>query len=554
MVWSDVNDGSIQRVEVENLHNTKITSNAIHDKMSRESSRKRPLPFGRIIGSPQMLHNLLGYSEVTMKNMHCIEICTLPFEFRGRAKVRLDRNGNISKKKGKSNEEGSIPDGVSIVTKSFSLRSVIFADHPRRRFSDDQKLLLTCTEQKHLLTDPVSLFGVRPPELMPLVRKLGMYHEMFDADDGILSNEEIESSLCEDVDKCLWIDGVGRRIRLRHSCVPAFTDHLRALPLDGLPQFAVAFRETFLSAVDNDTHDVLSRFIFDDGLIVPPVVVYSRITPEQHTKFALHLLLVLGEFDTELDFKTSGSFKDSFVKAGLFDNVDVGDKEAGNHALNKLLKRIILEVVPVQPISTKKLDTFIVRSHRVLKSLLLEDCAPMLNLPPCLQTQLYADKHSEMMDCWDSHRRLQLESMMGPLENLRSIPSREDIFHATKEDPATWDPLTAIPKLSVQSPDSFQEQQFAIGIGKRAVDNYLRTFGSKQVTKGVLFNGAPGAGKTYILQTVGLYAMSMGLRVMSTALMAARARTLGGLNIHQLFRWDQRRNGNLFRLAQVCAI
>ncbi|KAL3791589.1 hypothetical protein ACHAWO_005915 [Cyclotella atomus] len=354
VVWSDVNDGSIQRVEVENLHNTKITSNAIHDKISRESSRKRPLPFGRIMGSPQMLHNLLGYSEITMKNMHCIEICTLPFEFRGRAKVRLDRKGNISKKKGKSNEEASIPDGVSMVTKSYSLRSVILANHPRRLFSGDQKLLLTCTEQEHLLTDPVSLFGVRPPKLMPLVRRLGMYHEMFDADKGILSNEEIESGLCEDVDECLWIDGVARRIRLRQSCVPAFADHLRALPLDGLPQFAVAFRETFLSAVDNGTLDVLSRFIFDDGLIVPPVVVYSRITPEQHTKFALHLLLVLGEFDTELDFKTSGSFKDSFIKAGLFDDVDVGDEDAGKRALNKLLRRIILEVAPVQPISTKK--------------------------------------------------------------------------------------------------------------------------------------------------------------------------------------------------------
>jgi hypothetical protein len=266
---------------------------------------------------------------------------------------------------------------------------------------------------------------------------------------------------------------------------------------------------------------------------------------------------VLGEFDTELDFKTSGSFKDSFIKAGLFDDVDVGDEDAGKRALNKLLRRIILEVAPVQPISTKKLDTFIVRSHRVLKSMLLEDCVPMLNLQPCLQTQLYADKNSEMMDCWNSHRRLQIESMMGPFENLeesRSILSREDIYFATKEKPAEWDPLTAIPKLSVQSPESFQEQQFALGIGKRAVNNYLRTFGSKQVTKGVLFNGAPGAGKTYILQTVGLYAMSMGLRVMSTALMAARARTLGGVNIHQLFQWDQRRNGNLFRLAQVCAI
>ena len=105
-------DGSIQRVEAENLHNTRITSNVIHDKASRESSRKRSLPFGKIIGSPQMLHNLLGYSEVTMKNMHCVEICTLPFEYRGQAKVRLDKKANILKKKGNRNDESRIPDGV----------------------------------------------------------------------------------------------------------------------------------------------------------------------------------------------------------------------------------------------------------------------------------------------------------------------------------------------------------------------------------------------------------------------------------------------------------
>ena len=131
---------------------------------------------------------------------------------------------------------------------------------------------------------------------------------------------------------------------------------------------------------------------------------------------------------------------------------------------------------------------------------------------------------------------------------------QDEIFHATKEKPAIWDPISAIPKLSVQSQDSFREQQFALEIGIRAVDNYLRTFGSRRVTKGVLYNGAPGAGKTCILQTVGLYAMFVGLRVMSTALMAARARTLGGINLHQLFRWDRRHNGNLFRMAQVCAI
>ena len=333
---------------------------------------------------------------------------------------------------------------------------------------------------------------------------------------------------------------------MRTNCIGAFADHLRSLNVACLPEFAVRFREFFLSCVDNDNHRKICHFIFDDGMEMPPVVVYSRITPDQNTKFALHLLLVLGEYDTELDFKKSASFRDSFVKAGLFEEVERKNVTFGCIAVDNLLKRVILEVIPVQPVSTKKLDAYIVRSHRVLQSMLLDDCVPLLDLPPCLQTQLYADKHSEMMKCWEKYRVSQIKSMLEPLQRLQSLPDPNDVLRATKEKPVSWDPLVAIPKLDVQSEESFLEQQYALGIGKRAVDHYLQSLGSKKITKGTLFNGAPGAGKTYLLQTVGLYAMCMGLRVMTTALMAVRARSLGGINLHQLFRWDGRNNGNLF--------
>ena len=143
--------------------------------------------------------------------------------------------------------------------------------------------------------------------------------------------------------------------------------------------------------------------------------------------------------------------------------------------------------------------------------MLLDDCVPLLDLPPCLQTQLYADKHSEMMKCWEKYRVSQIKSMLEPLQRLQSLPDPNDVLRATKEKPVSWDPLVAIPKLDVQSEESFLEQQYALGIGKRAVDHYLQSLGSKKITKGTLFNGAPGAGKTYLLQTVGLYAMCMGL-------------------------------------------
>lgn len=160
VVWSDAQDGSVLRAENENLHNTKITSNAIHDREAFGKSRKKNLPYGRVIGTPQMLHNLLGYSEVVTHNMDCIEVCTLPFEFRGSSKVELDRKGNLKKNRGNSTP---VTDSVSFVTHSHSIRMSIV---PSRPFTNDQKLLLQSSSHTHLYSDKVSLFGVRPPCLL----------------------------------------------------------------------------------------------------------------------------------------------------------------------------------------------------------------------------------------------------------------------------------------------------------------------------------------------------------------------------------------------------
>ena len=116
----------------------------------------------------------------------------------------------------------------------------------------------------------------------------------------------------------------------------------------------------------------------------------------------------------------------------------------------------------------------------------------------------------------------------------------------------SWNPVESIKQTAEQSIDSFKEQQLALSMGVRAVDNYSRQFGdNKTYTKGVLINGAPGAGKTFVSQITGLYAMSQGLRVLSSSLMAKRVNALGGYNLHRLFGWIVGSKENLFREAEV---
>jgi len=83
------------------------------------------------------------------------------------------------------------------------------------------------------------------------------------------------------------------------------------------------------------------------------------------------------------------------------------------------------------------------------------------------------------------------------------------------------------------------------------VNSYSHVFGNQNVPRGVLTNGAPGAGKTFVLQAQGLYGMSMGLRVMSTSLMAVRSIALGGIHLHRLLKFEIGKSTDLFRLAEV---
>ena len=142
--------------------------------------------------------------------------------------------------------------------------------------------------------------------------------------------------------------------------------------------------------------------------------------------------------------------------------------------------------------------------------------------------------------------------MLNNVDGVEGLPKREDILGATKSQPLVWDPLRVLKKSPKQSQSSFEKQQFALKLGLNAVNKYSTQFSNNMSTKGVLINGAPGAGKSFVLQALGLYGMTMGLCVMSTSIVGVRANALGGYHLHRLMKWDVGKSGNLFCLAEVC--
>ena len=109
------------------------------------------------------------------------------------------------------------------------------------------------------------------------------------------------------------------------------------------------------------------------------------------------------------------------------------------------------------------------------------------------------------------------------------LPSIEELLSCSREDPLEWDPVFR--RVPGQSHRSFQEQNKAFKLIKRKLHLQLQ---GKAPKHGCLV-GPPGSGKSLLSHVTALYAVSIGLRVGSTAFPAEQAMLIGGLHLHKMF-------------------
>jgi hypothetical protein len=338
---------------------------------------------------------------------------------------------------------------------------------------------------------------------------------------------------------------------LRKQAAPLAAKWLRELDDNVLAHDYMRQLKHHLLAVINDGCDN-SPFIYDDDGEEMPIVVFSRVSPNRGSNFLLHMMLVLGEFDTELDLRAAGSMKDSLAMAKLIPTEDLRNEEALYEYGKALLSKVVHHILPLQPVTMPVMDEFIVKSDQLIQSILLRDTIPITDMPACILADVFNQKTEELEKEWKTRRESQLDSMMATLRMVPShlLPDKKAVMEATKENEVKWDPLS-LPQAEGQSDESVTEQKMALSIGVNAVNRYCKQFRCESHTKGVLNNGAPGAGKSFVLQAEGLFAMCRGLRVMSTSLMAVRSNALGGLHLHRFFKWQVGKKGNLFCLSEV---
>ena len=223
---------------------------------------------------------------------------------------------------------------------------------------------------------------------------LGEYFRWFEIG-KVMSADNIHDSLKNDLSRCMWIDGLGRQVRIRNMARGEVKKHFEQDITDDdlLMDHSVTLRHHILDVIENETESPL--FFFDDDGVELPIPVFSSVMPDHPNAFLLHFMLTRGKYETELDFRDSGSIRCSLALAGLVDG-DLDNEDDMKQAARDLTRMAVTEVFPILPITLRKLDMCVVKCRRLFEAVLLDNSIPITDLPGSILTELLNHKNDEV--------------------------------------------------------------------------------------------------------------------------------------------------------------
>ena len=86
-------------------------------------------------------------------------------------------------------------------------------------------------------------------------------------------------------------------------------------------------------------------------------------------------------------------------------------------------------------------------------------------------------------------------------------------MECTRDRPTNWNADKNYVQAPHQNISSFREQKLAVTYACNTIDRYLDCSRQSTFTKNLVITGAPGSGKTYLLNYISLYAISRGMKV-----------------------------------------
>jgi predicted GIY-YIG superfamily endonuclease len=545
------------------LHNTKIVSSKYNEDKAFAEGRQRSLPRGRELPFIEIMQLLLGHPEV-YTNLDFGVICTLPFGLRPTNSIKLDTFGEVVCE--------NPPDAFACGAPMQRLRQG--KNLPKCQLMRESQV---ATYRNHLgkssRYDEISIFSLRPPELLEVVTSPLAYFRFFHVDEKSMKLDAIEAALSSDLRVCRWIDCLGRQVRIRElaleelfECVEKNISILEGYPLSETGEFGLAMQKVLHDMIlayqlqgSLREHLWVKETVFDfihkDKSELLPIPVTSNPSPRNPVQFLIHVILSLGRYRTELEALTHASFRDCLREVGLIGRDT--DEDSLKRYSEELTYKYIAQQVQFYPNSLDKTASYIVMAKTVFDDAILRDELSISELPPFTMASLRAATTAQNEQFWQSTIQSQLQSIFNTLQNTEGVPSMDNVLQAERRAPLQWSPVNDVIRYEHQSQQSFDEQQIALRLGVRQIDKYRAISGraSTTYTKNVVVYGAPGAGKTFVSQLLVLYAISQGLNVISTALMGVRANALGGagLHIHKLFHFPTDGNATTspFRCAEL---
>ena len=550
MLCEDVHTGKWVLTKT-HLHNTKIVSSNINEDKAFQKLRFKNHPRGREYSYFEMRQIIMGDAEV-YTDLEFLSLPTVPFELRPTNSVKLDKSGDVVRPEFEL-DALQFPNAYEVGIPMMGARH-IFGIPEEHHMTKNQAKIYRNHNGDTTRYCAISMFGLRPPELLGVFRNPVDYYRCCSIDDGeILKTEVVRTMICRDIRRCWWVDCLGRRVKIRRRAFGEVTamaqkniSDLVSLDDCSRREFDISMNRMIIEMIESSSSSVaeehneagvwnketLSLFVdFSCSDRHLPIPVTTNSTPFNPHHFLTHVILSLGKYDTEIDALTHSSFRDSFRAAHLIGpSDDIDDLKQYSRRLTRLY---VLEQVVYYPVSVSRAEAIIVAAKKVLDDAIIENQMSMSDLAPFTMSYLYSAREAENDHYWSAMKSSQLDYAYSSLRDA-SVPSREVVKRATRNSPVDWSPRDSLTQYQRQSSESFAEQQVAVSLIQRQIDRY-RSAGSVCL-KNPCVHGAPGAGKSFVGSVAVLYALSRGLNVISTALMALRAQAIGGTHLHEFFK------------------
>ena len=486
---SSIDSYKVSTTDIENQKISKV-------KIVNEELNKKKRPFSGIQGLNVAHTEFLWWTlrlPAIITTFNFVNVPSVPLEYRGAAAKRHTQSQNLN---------------VATLREILALPTI-------SHFTENQKSIIADNAKSELTTDNVTKFSMRPPELL-CVKRLQHYFSFFIRLKPI-PHSQMPTHLRQTPTP--WIDGLNCQVKIRPAAISDIEDLVTTMNsscsrTQALSRVLNSLSEDSFKCTYLETNMPLSK--------TPAVVVFSNVYPRQGLNFLFHLLLSMGEFETELDLFAHSTLRDCFIAAKVLRSSSPDLENA-----NCLLRRYLFEQLIYLPGGSLSFSNRLVAARDAIHSVVIENSIGKADYPCVLMSHL--TNHTEHQIY--SHVNACFGRLYDTLKpsNVTNRPNQMLQNHS-----AVWMPnLVCLNQFS----RSFADQCAVLDLLFHSLLKFMSR-DSDHILKHQIVLGKPGSGKSHVCSIALLFAMNNGLNCYVTSLAARRSAQFCCDHIHRLFCID----------------